>query len=76
VYHYTKVQLQKQYSVPFYCSHAVIDITLKNKIIIDKQFQAEFFEIFVDYYKLYLTEGFLLPSRFKKDTNTFIKNIK
>lgn len=51
-----------------------IDKTLKKKITIDKQYIHEFFEIFVDHYKLYLFEGFKMPSRFEEDTKKFIKN--
>ena len=50
------------------------DMSLKKKITIDKLYCHEFFEIFVEHYKLYLTEGFKLSPRFEKDTMQFIKN--
>ncbi len=50
------------------------DISLKKRLINDKEFLHEFFEIFVDHYKLYLLEGLKLPKRFENDTNQFIKN--
>lgn len=59
---------------PVLPSEKKIDITLKKKIMIDKIYLNEFFEIFVDYYKLYIKEGLLLPVRFENDTLQFIKN--
>ncbi len=44
------------------------------KIITDKQYINEFFEILVDHYKLYLKEGLKLPKRFEEDTHRCIKN--
>lgn len=51
-----------------------IDKTLKKKIITDKKYMNEFFEIFADHYKLYLREGMILPERFENDTKQFIRN--
>ena len=51
-----------------------IDKTLKTKIVIDKMFLNEFFEIFADHYKLYKIEGLVLPERFAEDTRKFIIN--
>jgi putative DNA primase/helicase len=51
-----------------------IDKTLKKKILIDKQYLHEFFEIFVDYYNLYLQEGLKMPPRFEEETNKLIRN--
>lgn len=44
------------------------------KIINDKQYINEFFDILVDHYNLYLREGLKLPKRFEDDTNKFIEN--
>lgn len=51
-----------------------IDTNLKKKIITDKQYINEFFEILVDHYNLYLKEGLNLPKRFEEDTHRCIKN--
>lgn len=50
-----------------------IDKTLKKKLITNRQFNNEFFEILTDHYKLYLEEGLILPKRFADDTNKFIE---
>jgi P4 family phage/plasmid primase-like protien len=52
----------------------LIDKSLKKKIVIDKIYNNEFFEIFVEHYKIYLNEGLKMPERFLNDTAEFVKN--
>jgi P4 family phage/plasmid primase-like protien len=60
---------------PILPNERLVDKTLKKKLIIEKMYLNEFFEIFVDHYILYTKEGLRdLPKRFKTDTSQFIKN--
>ncbi len=51
-----------------------IDYTLKNKILIDKIYTLEFLDIFLEHYQLYKKEGLVMPERFRKETDEFIKS--
>lgn len=50
------------------------DITLKKRIVNDKNYNNEFFEILVEHYQMYLKEGLILSKRFERDTQAFIKS--
>jgi len=50
-----------------------IDKLLKDKIN-QKLYQLEFLDILIEHYKLYISEGLILPDRFKKDTEEYTKD--
>ena len=52
----------------------MIDIELKHKIGTEHMFIHEFFQILVNYYKIYLKEGMIMPERYANDTNKYLKN--